>query len=62
MVGSDAHTLPELGRAVLKLPDFNSADELREAVKSSSFEGELSSSIVRLHSTIAKVVNKMRHQ
>ena len=41
--------------AVLKLPDFNTADELREAVKSSSFEGELSSSIVRLHSTIAKL-------
>ena len=62
MVGSDAHTLPELGRAVLKLPDFYTADELREAVKNSSFEGELSGSIVHLHSTIAKVVNKMRHQ
>lgn len=62
MVGSDAHTLPELGRAVLKLPDFNSAEELRQAVKNSSFEGELSGSIVHLHSTIAKVVNKMRHQ
>lgn len=29
MVGSDAHSIPEIGRAVLSLPDFHSADELR---------------------------------
>lgn len=62
MVGSDAHSLPELGRAVLKLPPFNSAEELRQSIKSAKFEGELSSKIVRLHSTFAKVVNKMRHR
>ena len=60
MVGSDAHSIPEIGRAVLQLPDFNSAEELRQAVKSATFSGELSSKIVRLHSTIAKVVNKFR--
>ena len=60
MVGSDAHSIPEIGRAVLQLPDFNSAEELRLAVKNASFSGELSSKIVRLHSTIAKVVNKFR--
>ena len=60
MVGSDAHTLPEIGRAVLKIPDFNSAEELRQAVKSATFSGELSSKIVHLHSTVAKIVNKFR--
>lgn len=60
MVGSDAHSLPELGRSVLKLPDFNSAEELRQAVRSATFEGELSGKVVRLRSTIAKVVNKFR--
>lgn len=60
MVGSDAHSIPEIGRAVLSLPDFNTADELRQAVKSATFSGELSGKMVRLHSTLAKVVNKLR--
>lgn len=62
MVGSDAHSVPEIGRAVLQLPSFNSAEELRQAVKSASFSGELSSKIVRLHSTVAKVVNRFRRK
>lgn len=61
MAGSDAHSLEELGRAVLKLPDFNSAEELRQSIKTAEFEGELSGKMVRLRSTFAKVVNKMRH-
>ena len=62
MVGSDAHSVPEIGQAVLQLPNFNSADELRQAVKSAGFSGELSSKMVRLHSTVAKVVNKFRRR
>ncbi len=62
MVGSDAHSVPEIGRAVLQLPSFNSADELRQAVKSAGYSGELSSKMVRLHSTVAKVVNKLRQR
>ena len=62
MVGSDAHSVPEIGRAVLQLPNFNSAEELRQAVKSASFSGELSNKMVRMHSTVAKVVNKFRRR
>jgi len=62
MVGSDAHSIPEIGRAVLQMPDFNTAEELRRAVKSAAFSGELSSKMVRLHSTVAKVVNKFRRR
>lgn len=32
-VGSDAHTLWELGRATLTLPNFNSASELRQVIR-----------------------------
>lgn len=60
MVGSDAHSVVEIGRAVLQLPDFNSAEELRAAVKEASYSGELSKKSVRLNSTIAKVINKFR--
>ena len=62
MVGSDAHSVPEIGRAVMQLPNFNSAEELRQAVKSASFSGELSNKMVRMHSTVAKVVNKFRRR
>ena len=62
MVGSDAHSIPEIGRAVLQLPNFNSAEEFRQAVKTATFSGKLSSKIVHLHSTIAKVINQFRRR
>ena len=60
MVGSDAHSIPEIGRTILSLPDFNSAEDLRQAVKSATFSGELSGKMVRLQSMFAKVVHKFR--
>ena len=62
LVGSDAHSISEIGQAVLQLPDFNSAEELRQSVKMAAFSGELSGKIVRLYSTIAKVMNKFRRE
>lgn len=41
LAGSDAHSLVELGLASVELPDFNSTDELRKAVKDARFEGKL---------------------
>ena len=41
LVGSDAHSLVELGLATVTLPEFNSADELREALKTAEIEGRL---------------------
>jgi predicted metal-dependent phosphoesterase TrpH len=41
MAGSDAHSLVELGLATLSLPEFNSPDELREALKTAVITGRL---------------------
>lgn len=41
LAGSDAHSLVELGLATVELPDFNSADELREAVKEAQISGKM---------------------
>ena len=41
MAGSDAHSLVELGLASVWLPAFNSADELREALKFGRIEGRM---------------------
>lgn len=51
--GSDAHGIPELGAMGLSLPDFNSADELRAAIKSASVFGKESSFLVRWYSRSA---------
>ncbi|MEL7645545.1 MAG: PHP domain-containing protein [Anaerolineaceae bacterium] len=58
MVGSDAHSTFELGRAVLHLPDFNSADDLRTALRSSQQKTQRSGSYVHLISTWAKLVKR----
>ena len=59
--GSDAHGLRELGAMGLSLPDFNSADELREAVRSAEGFGKESPLTVRLYSRKA-VFLKMIHR
>jgi predicted metal-dependent phosphoesterase TrpH len=41
IAGSDAHSLVELGLATLSLPEFNSPDELREALKTAVITGHL---------------------
>ena len=41
MAGSDAHSLVELGLASVWLPSFDSAAELREALKSARIQGRL---------------------
>jgi hypothetical protein len=52
-VGSDAHTLVELGRATLLLPDFNNADELRLVIRAGKPQVRLSGGWVHLASRYA---------
>jgi predicted metal-dependent phosphoesterase TrpH len=60
-VGSDAHTLWELGRATLALPRFNSASELRAVIRqgipslrSTGIHARLASRYAVLHKKICK--------
>ncbi|MHC1784937.1 MAG: PHP-associated domain-containing protein [Anaerolineaceae bacterium] len=55
-VGSDAHTLPEVGSSCLELPEFNDADSLRAVIKSGVPHTKLSSPAVRMGSRFAVVV------
>lgn len=52
-VGSDAHTLIELGRATLRLPDFTNADDLRRVIGAGQPQVRLSSGCVHLASRYA---------
>ena len=45
LAGSDAHSLVELGLAVVCLPAFNSADELRIAVRDAEISGQALSAV-----------------
>jgi predicted metal-dependent phosphoesterase TrpH len=55
-IGSDAHSIYELGSAVVWLPEFNSVAELRAVIDQGQVEAEISSPLVRLGSRYAKWV------
>ncbi len=55
-VGSDAHTLDEVGRSILTLPAFSSADELRQVIRQGIAVTQLSSPSVHFSSFWARVV------
>lgn len=60
-VGSDAHMLSEVGRAVMEMPDFTDADGMRRAVLDARFHTRLSSFWVHFGSTYARLYKQMRN-
>lgn len=53
--GSDAHTLAELGRATMRLPDFADGDGLRSVIAQAEFRAQSSGPGVRLASRFNKI-------
>lgn len=59
-VGSDAHTAFEVGRAILRLPEFDDAQSLKIALNGARFETRLSSPFVHFTSRYAVWVKEIR--
>jgi predicted metal-dependent phosphoesterase TrpH len=55
-VGSDSHSLYEIGGAQILLPGFNNADELRTVIGHGQVEAELASPLVHLGSRYARFI------
>ncbi len=56
--GSDAHFLRELGRAVIRMPPFDSPTSFLEALRSARIEGQVSPAWVHTLSTLAKILRR----
>ncbi len=57
--GSDAHTLAELGRATMLLPDFADAEGLRRVIGQVEFRAQSSGPWVRLTSRWVRIMGKL---
>jgi predicted metal-dependent phosphoesterase TrpH len=53
--GSDAHTLMEIGRAHVRMPDFVGPQEMLESLRNGTIHGQLSSKLIHIGSTWARV-------
>jgi len=58
--GSDAHTLLEIGRTYVELPDFDSVAEFRQALSQGRIHGRRSSPLVHLFSTWHTFLENLR--
>ncbi len=56
--GSDAHSLWELGRAVTRMPPFDSPESFLEALRSARVDGQVSPAWVHTLSTLAKILHR----
>lgn len=61
-VGSDAHTLGEIGQATLILPPFSNPEELRQVIGRGQVQGRLSSPLVHVASSYARWRNQLRQR
>ncbi len=59
-VGSDSHTLGEVGRSTLTLPDFTDADSLKVSLTQAQLLTKLSSPWVHFYSSYARWYKKRR--
>lgn len=59
-VGSDAHSLIELGRSTLLLPYFSNAEELRAVIRSGEARTRLSSPWIHMTSVFARIYKEFR--
>jgi predicted metal-dependent phosphoesterase TrpH len=57
IAGSDAHSIGEIGNAIVELPDFKTPEEFLEALKKARINGKRSSPFVHFHSTWSKIKN-----
>ncbi len=58
--GSDAHAAREIGTAVMLMPPFHDAASFRRSLTNARIEGHRSGPHVKLYSTGAKIIKKMR--
>lgn len=58
--GSDAHTPGEIGQAYVEMPAFNDRDEFLRSLAQGQIVGRLTSPLIHLASTWAKLVEKLR--
>ncbi len=60
--GSDAHTLIEVGRAYAEIPPFNTPQEFLAGLRAGRVHGVLSSRLILLGSTFAKVAKRVMRE
>jgi predicted metal-dependent phosphoesterase TrpH len=53
-VGSDSHTLSEVGKSIMHLPDFNDGIDLKKALRTAEFTTRISSPWVHFYSSYAR--------
>jgi hypothetical protein len=57
--GSDAHTLMEVGRAYVEMPDFDGPEEFLASLRQGRINGKLSSKLIHLGTSWARVAKKI---
>ena len=57
--GSDAHTLMEIGRAHVEMPDFDGPEHLLKSLRRGAIKGNLSSKFIHIGSTWARVAKSI---
>jgi predicted metal-dependent phosphoesterase TrpH len=59
LVGSDAHSLVELGLSTVELPPFHSAEELRSAIRKASLETQPLTTVAHIRANFSILVGRL---
>jgi predicted metal-dependent phosphoesterase TrpH len=58
--GSDAHTIKEIGRSFIELPEFNDAEQFRTALGQGKIFGRRSSPLIHFFNTKNRLIKRLK--
>ncbi len=61
-VGSDAHTIGEIGNACVEMPEFNSRDDFLQALRTGKVVGHRTNPLIHLVTAWEKLKNSLKRQ
>ena len=59
-VGSDAHTIGEIGNAYIEMPEFNGRDDFLQALRDGKMMGHRTTPLIHLYTALEKLWEKLK--
>jgi len=59
-VGSDAHVIGEIGKSFIELPEFNDAEQFRQALRQGKIYGHRTNPLIHFYGIRDRIIKRLK--
>ncbi len=59
-VGSDAHVIGEIGKSFIEIPDFNNAEQFRQALRQGKIHGHMTNPLIHFYGIRDRIIKRLK--